>query len=177
MALNPPPWHTALPWQQPHALPQPSPCQRWSYSLTAGMNGDCRHLMSACTCTNTHSNTLTQAHKPTGKTHGEFYTLTGTKHVTHFLISQIEAAVCVCVCVCVCVSFISVCLCLSISPSSNWCPCMQSVCIWAMEKHCTHTLCTSRTAVLVCEGHKGGIRKKKEKRMSVNTSKHNLSFS
>lgn len=65
------------------------------WAVTAGTW--CPH---ARTRTNTHSDTLkyintsTQTQKK--DTHSVFYSLTGTKHVTHLLISQIEAAgVCV----------------------------------------------------------------------------------
>lgn len=178
VALDPPPWHTAFPWQQPHALPQPSPCQRRGYSHTAGMSGDCRHLMCphalAKTHTQTHSNTLTRAHKPKGKTHTVwFYSLAGTKHVTHLLISQIEAAG---VCVCVCHSSLFV----SGSPSPQALTDAPACRVCAYEQQRTHTLCTSRTAMSVSGGHKGGIRKKKVKNMSVNSLKqhlHTLSFS
>lgn len=62
----PPSWHTVLPWQQPHALPQPSPCQRWSYSLTAGTNSGCRHLTYAYTHTLKYINANTL---PSAKAH------------------------------------------------------------------------------------------------------------
>lgn len=140
VALDPPPRRTALPWQQPHALPQPSPCQR--------------HLMSACT----HRNTLTYIHTSTQTRRKDTH-----RHKTCH--TSLDFSDWSRRCVCVCVSFISVCL--SISPSSNQCRCMQSVCIWATEEHCTHTLHFAHQCQLVKDT-------KKVKNMSVNALKQPL---
>lgn len=147
VALDPPPWHTMLPWQQPHALSQPSPCQRWSYSLTVGMNSDCR-------LTHKHTlkyiNTSIQTYRK-----DTWYILHshrhGTCHTSLDFSDWSRRGVCH--------SSLFVFASLSLRALTDAPACR--VCAHEPWRSTLHTLCTSRTAMLVCEGHKGGIKKKK----------------